>query len=189
MAPRHVPDHGMTTKSTDHAIETPARPENITWVDWDSGEPQLGAKVQEVSGLGLGQIQQINVALAKVHKSYFEIEQEHTERKENAEGHQVVTVKPFSKELTRLEDEFWTEVDAAVTDNYVRGMLRERLPVRGEIFPFGAFQQSVEFWKVGAWYHYKYENSSPQRGPELPRNLKHLWQPKTPATEGTRKQR
>lgn len=160
------------------------RPDNISWIEWADYGPRLGSKVSRVMHFGAGQEGQINEALLKAHKAYLELESQHIEKKENAQGHQVVKIKTFSKDLNRLENDFWTTVDSVVTDNFQQGMLREHLKLQGDIFPFGTYEQSIEIWQVGAWYYYQWENSTgqPSKGPELPDRLKHLWNKNEPMT-------
>jgi hypothetical protein len=160
------------------------RPESISWIEWADYGPRLGSKVTRVMHMGPTQEAQINEALLKAHQAYVEVEARHIERKENAQGHQVVRIKTFSKDINRLENDFWTTVDAVVTDNFQQGMLREHLRLQNELFPFGTHEQSIEIWQVGAWYYYRWENSTgqPSKGPELPDRLKHLWKENEPMT-------
>jgi hypothetical protein len=146
-------------------------------ITWQDDKPQIHHDQARWLRLTPEQEAAVNEALAEVARDYQKAEQEHVTRKTNDLGHEVIVVDAFPKELTRLENAFWTKVDQAVTDDTIRGQLREQLPLRRDLFPFGEFQQTVEIWKVGAWYHYQFGNAAgPSRGPELPRTFRHLWQ-------------
>ncbi len=142
-------------------------------LEWKEGVPQLGRASVD---LGPNQIKGINDALAKVHAEYVALEAKHTERKWDDLGHLVVSIQPFPKELNRLEDQFWTQVDSVVTDNNQRGRLREELPLRGEVFALGDAQRSIRIWKVGEWFNWRWDFGESSRGPNLPDNMQHLWQ-------------
>jgi hypothetical protein len=158
-----------TSQSVDYSV--------LAWTD---DRPQINRLwAQNHKGIDDQQTEQLDSALADAYRSYVELEKKHTTRKLNDEGHQVVTVGMFAKELNELENKLWTKIDGIVTDNQLRGDLREKLQVRGELFPFGGFQQSIVLWKVGEWYYYHWNesnNSSPYKGPELPHNVKRFWQ-------------
>jgi tRNA A-37 threonylcarbamoyl transferase component Bud32 len=181
--PSHY-DYGKMETIGVTKMEEP-RPENIQWIEWAEYGPHLGSRVNEVMRLAPGQEGAINEALLKARQAYLEVESKHIEKVENELGHKVFKIKPFPKDLNRLENDFWTTVDSAVTENLARGMLREHLNVRGELFPFGSHEQSVEIWQVGAWYHHQWANSSgpSSKGPELPQSLKHLWKESNSTTK------
>src|SRR5205085_8348706 len=114
------------------------RPADFQAIEWLDGQPYLSRSIPQFAGVALDedQIAAVNKALVEAHTDYLKIEREHTRRTTNDLGHQVVTVSPFPKELTRLEDSFWTKVDDAVPDDSARGTLRQALSL-GKLFPFG----------------------------------------------------
>lgn len=171
----YSPEMGAT-KTTE---SKPAAPEAIEWID---GQPRLSRSIPQFAGFPLdeGQVAAINKALVEAHTDYLKIEKDHTRRTINDLGHQIVTVTPFPKELTRLEDSFWTKVDEVVTDDSSRGALRQQLTL-GTLFPFGQTDYSIEIWKVGTWYSFSYpqfgSGQQPSKVPELPANIKRFWHP------------
>lgn len=152
-------------------------PVNVPAIKWVDDRPRLDHAAWVVARLGANQAAMIDEVLAKNYDAFLLVEKEHIQRKTNDEGQQVVTIEPFPKELARLENDFWTEVDKIVHDDRIRGELREQLP-RSALFPHGQGKLEVAIWKVGAWYYYKNpRNHEPSHGPELPPSLKRLWQP------------
>jgi serine/threonine protein kinase len=172
---------GTPTPRTDHWEVTPPTPEIIQPIQWTEEGPRLGVWLASSLHLSQGQTDQINEALRKVRHEYLAIEKKHTEYKENELGHLVVTVKPFSRELTELEDKFWTEVDAAVPEEHRQWTLRSQISLRGEIMPHGSGEKSLEIWRIGTWFHFRRTGVGlvglSQDAARLPRDMEHLWVP------------
>jgi tRNA A-37 threonylcarbamoyl transferase component Bud32 len=152
---------------------------NAPAIQWVNGAPRIHPAAPIAARLDAAQIASLEESLQVVYDEYSKAEQAHIKRTTNQLGHQVVTIAPFPKELSDLEDLFWTRVDAQVTDDSMRGTLRGELKLREELFRFGETQQSLEIWKAGTWYYYRWANmgGNPSSGPELPQGIKQLWKP------------
>ena len=70
--------------------------------------------------------------------------------------------------MGEIENRFWTEADAIVTDNSGRGMLRDALKFPGDIFRYGQSESTIEMWRKGTWYYVKSGNDRDYRWPKLP---------------------
>ena len=162
--------------------KTTTRVEDREAVIWGAAGPKMGPRIRYL-GVREAQIAQLDLALADIYKEYEAVEQKHVSRKWNELGHTVITIAPFPKELSELEDRFWTVADGIVTDKDAQGLLRNALTFPGNIFRYGQAQNTVELWKSGSWYYHQVGGSRYSLGPELPHQYRGLWQPEPEETK------
>ena len=168
--------HGHALEATKE-VSPPIPPEAVTW---GATGPQLGPLLSLHGGFSKEQLEKLDKALATTYQEYLAAERDHTTRKTNELGHSVITITGFPKEMGEIENRFWTEADAIVTDNSHRGTLRYSLKFPGDIFRYGQSGTTIEMWRSGTWYHVKSGFGSDYSWPELPRIYQGLWQPPEP---------
>jgi hypothetical protein len=160
-------------------VTSKTQPEAVTW---GPTGPQLGPLLRLNGMFSKEQLEKLDAALAKTYQEYLAVERDHTTRKTNELGHSVVTIKMFPKENGEIENRFWTEADAIVTDTSGRGILRDALKLSDNIFRYGHLETTIEMWRSGTWYKVRSGsgNGSDYSWPELPRIYQGLWQPPEP---------
>jgi len=179
-SPEYSPPQ-MRTHAHEAEVARPAIPPEA--LSWDANGPKLGPLLRLNGMFSQQQLEKLDASLSKAYREYLEVERIHTTRKTNELGHSVVTITTFPKELGEIENRFWTEADAIVTDNSGRGTLRYSLKFPGNIFRYGHFGTTIEMWRKGTGYYVKSGNDSDYSWPELPRTYQGLWQPPEPEKE------
>jgi hypothetical protein len=151
------------------------------------------------------QIKEANKALQTIYQEYLAVEAQHTTRHTNDRGHLVVEIKPFPGPIENLEDRLWTKIDAIFdVDQQSIARLNLRLDPpdperfigstpflhprdagmpasdlgRPGFFGWGKRGVRIELWRVGSWYHWKFETPSVKtssRAAQLPEVYRRFW--------------
>ncbi|MGI8978501.1 MAG: hypothetical protein ACR2FY_04695 [Pirellulaceae bacterium] len=138
------------------------------------------------------QFESVNRILQASYQEYLALEAQNTERQPDAAGHTVITIKPFPKEIAKLEDGLWSQLDKILNvqqQSVARLNLKLDAPelqpgmsvsdlVRPGFFGYGKDGARIELWRVGAWSHWKVKsrgNESSGRAPELPEEYRRFW--------------
>ncbi|MFO0868717.1 MAG: protein kinase [Pirellulales bacterium] len=152
-----------TPQSIEHAHSSLANPAP-EW-QWTDAGPRLDRGLQEWIGITPKQTSQINAVVERYWQKYLEREATLTRSAENKMGRFATTVQPLPPaELTRLEDEFWSEIDPLL-DASQQDLARRKLRTTSHstpqeynlspgLFGWGRAGAEIEVWKVGSWYHY-----------------------------------
>jgi hypothetical protein len=122
----------------------------------------------------------LKMVFRRAEQEYLEIELRHTSRTVNAERHLLVTIRPFSEEVSQLEERVWAKLNAIFTMYNQQGAAQKQLPARGMLFPFGKGKATLEIWEDGSWYYWKVardaETQEEGNGTQLPRRYQRFWQ-------------
>ena len=92
--------------------------------------------------------EQIGDILRYADREYLKIELRHTKQTgdANAQGpvSVIATVMPFTKELEKLQERVWDQLETIVPGAAQRNKMRKLLPIRGGLFPFGTEEVVIE---------------------------------------------
>jgi serine/threonine protein kinase len=175
-------------ESSESKSERVAHVPSPGWVIGNDGPILTDTFAGVVLGLEPSKIDHTNRALQNIYREYLTIEAQHTERETNEAGHSVVRIGPFVRDIEKLENRLWTELDA-IMDERQQSIARLNLNldpaaarpinvpvpvnelVQPGFFGWGELGLHLEIWRVGTWYHWtartgRYESSS--NAPELP---------------------
>ena len=100
------------------------------------------------------QFNNLQQVLRGANEEYLEMELRHTSHMTDEKNHLIVTIHPFSEEVTQLESRVRAKIEAIV--QYGRwGEIQKQLPQQGGFFAFGKDQAKIEIWWDGTWYHWR----------------------------------
>jgi predicted Ser/Thr protein kinase len=165
-------DEGVPPEALDRSGEKLAQPAFQPVAKWTL-EPQ-GPALTDVFASSMKltprQRTQVDRILQESHRDYTRLLKQHTRKTRNADGHLIVTVTPFPREIARFEEKMWEKLDPLL-DKEQQNLLRLNLPLRPKrlrrgtyrgdsladrgIFGFGGDRFELEIWKVGEWYHWR----------------------------------
>ncbi len=140
------------------------------------------------------QVQKFNEILQATYKEYQVLLEQHTQQDTDEDGHLITTITPFPKDITKLDERMWSELDPILNEKQ-QGLARLNLPLHPKravgtrslhdrgIFGWGDHNFRIEIWRVGQWYHWivRDESISPspfpeQRQSELPEEFRRFWE-------------
>jgi serine/threonine protein kinase len=70
----------------------------------------VGRRLVKKLNLNKDQVQSVNTIMWRCQREFAALERHHTERSKNAEGHVLLTIKPFPEEMGTLMSRMWTEL-------------------------------------------------------------------------------
>lgn len=138
--------------------------------NWSTGQPLVGEHLRASLGLVGPQNQIVNSSAHETFTQYLELERAHRRDSTDELGHRVIEIEPLPKiELERLENQFWTTVDATLNPNqserarallpmYPRSVRRtdagRRPPAGHGLLGWGDRGVRIEMWRIGSWFHW-----------------------------------
>ena len=164
------------------------------WIDYGNVQypgPQapmvsdlLAERLQILSGQRSG----VNQAFQKYHQGFHDLEARHARPKiVDTNGHQTTQIDPFSSDLSKLEEQFWKDLESTLTGQQLT-RARRMIHLRAGQYAGGDAGFRIEIWRVGKidpWYHWKVDYLElrtlpmrvvePSTGPELPENYRRFW--------------
>jgi serine/threonine protein kinase len=105
----------------------------------------IGRRVVQKLNLNKDQAQSLNTIIWRFQREFTALERRHTERSKNADGHVVLTVSPFPREMDGLMDRLWKDLGAVLNP----GQLATAKTLNFEKFFPHAGQKplTVEIWQ------------------------------------------
>ena len=182
-------------------IPIPAPSQN--WALGPTGPTLSGPFARSVLNLQPPQIERVNKILQTIYAEFLAHEARNTERHTDGARHVVVTIKPFPGQITTLEDQLWSELDAIFDAEQQRlarlnleldppafSKMRARTAVAlSELvgpgfFGWGKDGARIELWRVGSWYHWKVKARGcehSESAPQLPAEYRRFWNEAPPS--------
>jgi predicted Ser/Thr protein kinase len=174
--------------------ERQSRLSSHTWWEMTEAGPVLVPEAILAMKLTERQVEQVNAAMRDAFNAYLPLEQQHSQQEVLENGRCATTIEAFPAEAARLEDEFWSRLDA-VLDVEQQSIARANLRVRPVEFRQGTYLSHVvapgllgyahhgariETWRVGSWHHWKVQTRGcalQESAPQAPPLYRRFWPP------------
>lgn len=105
------------------------------------------------------QVLNVNRILRHSQREFMALERRNTERSTNAAGHDIVTIKPFPKEMENLTNRMWTGLGTVLM---ARQLATAKTLDFGKFFPHaGQNPMTVEIWQGDDGEYHYVENQEP----------------------------
>ncbi len=123
----------------------------------------IGRRVITDLNLSPMQTQDLNRILKKYQQDFHNLELRHTSRETNANGHVVVTIKPFPDEMDKLLNRMWATMGPVLTSSQLAGARNSHFE---RFFPHSGLRPViVEVWKDENSDDFHYIEKSPGAAP------------------------